>query len=176
MPPIFSVIGLSKTGKTTLIRRIIRELRSRGYKVGVIKHDPMDHGEIDRKYSDTANFWEEGCDAVVLSSPSKLAVFRRVGKDTPPEEIAPFCGDVDCLILEGYKKSEYPKIMIWTPEELTVNPKQLLAVVYHRKDEEKVLKRKKENDIPLLCIDNIKSIVELLEEEILKKEERRKNE
>jgi len=90
MLPIVAVVGRSKTGKTTLIRRLVKELQLKGYKVGVIKHDPCDHGEVDRKGSDTANFWDEGCQAVVLSSPSRLTVFRRVEKDTTPEEIVLF--------------------------------------------------------------------------------------
>jgi molybdopterin-guanine dinucleotide biosynthesis protein B len=167
MPPIFAVIGRSKTGKTTLIRGIIKELQSKGYKVGVIKHDPQEHGEIDRKGSDTANFWEEGSHTVVLSSLSRLAVFRRVEKDTAPEEIIPLCGNVDCIILEGYKGWDYPKILIWSEDELEVEPRQLLAVVYDKKDQREILKRSEKKDTPLICRDDIKSIVDILEKYVL---------
>ncbi|NMB40526.1 MAG: molybdopterin-guanine dinucleotide biosynthesis protein B [Firmicutes bacterium] len=163
MPPIFSVIGHSKTGKTTLIRGLIRELQSRGYRVGVIKHDPLEHGEVDRKGSDTANFWEEGSQAVVLSSPSRLALFRRVEKNTPPEEIVPLCGKVDYVILEGYKRWDYPKIVAWSGDELEVEPRQLLALVYDPKDREEVLGKNKNKNTVLFCRDDIKNIADFLE-------------
>ena len=38
MPPIVSIVGKSKSGKTTLIEKLIRELKSRGYQVATIKH------------------------------------------------------------------------------------------------------------------------------------------
>jgi len=40
MPPIVSVVGKSKSGKTTLIEKLVQELRSRGYRVATIKHIP----------------------------------------------------------------------------------------------------------------------------------------
>ena len=60
--------------------------------MAVIKHDPLDHGDVDRAGSDTAYFFEEGSSAVVLRHHLKLSIFRRVEKDTPPEEIAPLAG------------------------------------------------------------------------------------
>ena len=38
LPPIISIAGRSKVGKTTFLTRLIAELVSRGYRVGVIKH------------------------------------------------------------------------------------------------------------------------------------------
>ena len=38
MPPIVSIIGKSKSGKTTLVEKLVRELKSRGYRVATIKH------------------------------------------------------------------------------------------------------------------------------------------
>ena len=41
MSAIVSVIGKSKSGKTTIIEKLISELKSRGYRVATIKHAPM---------------------------------------------------------------------------------------------------------------------------------------
>jgi molybdopterin-guanine dinucleotide biosynthesis protein B len=163
IPPIFSVIGYSKTGKTTLIRGLIKELQSRGYKVAVIKHDPLEHGEVDRKGSDTANFWEEGSHAVVLSSPSRLALFRRVDNNMPPEEIISLCGDVNCIILEGYKRWNYPKIVIWSGDELKVEPGQLLAIIYDSQEKKEIIKRSENKNVALFSRDDINGLVDFLE-------------
>ncbi|MEJ2754047.1 MAG: molybdopterin-guanine dinucleotide biosynthesis protein MobB, partial [Chloroflexota bacterium] len=36
--PIVSIIGKSKSGKTTLLEKLIAELKRRGYRVATIKH------------------------------------------------------------------------------------------------------------------------------------------
>jgi molybdopterin-guanine dinucleotide biosynthesis protein B len=169
--PIISIVGHSKTGKTTYIRKLVKELRLRGYKVAVIKHDPLDHGDVDRAGSDTAYFFEEGSSAVVLSSPSRLSIFRRVEKDTPPEEIAPLCGDVDCVILEGYKRWDYPKIEIWSSikGKLDINPEQMLAIIINQEEDRDDLMNNVPKAIPVFFKDDMEGMIGLLENSILKK-------
>jgi molybdopterin-guanine dinucleotide biosynthesis protein MobB len=38
MAPVVSIVGRSQSGKTTLIEKLIPELKKRGYTVGTIKH------------------------------------------------------------------------------------------------------------------------------------------
>ena len=40
VPPVVSIVGKSKSGKTTVIERLVQELKSRGYRVATIKHAP----------------------------------------------------------------------------------------------------------------------------------------
>ena len=42
--PIVSFVGKSNSGKTTLLEKVIRELKSKGYRVATIKHS---HNELD---------------------------------------------------------------------------------------------------------------------------------
>lgn len=170
MIPVFSVIGHSKTGKTTFIRDISKGLRYRGYKVAVIKHDPQDHGNVDREGSDTSIFFEEGSSAVVLSSASRLTIFRRVDEDTPPEEIVPLLGSVDCVILEGYKEWRYPKIEIWSAEkgEVKTNADLLMAVVCHDEDERSILLTSHPKNISVFCKDDLKNILDFIEKKVLR--------
>ena len=39
MIPIISVVGKSNVGKTTLLEKLLPELKKRGYRVATIKHD-----------------------------------------------------------------------------------------------------------------------------------------
>ncbi|MDO9535489.1 MAG: molybdopterin-guanine dinucleotide biosynthesis protein B [Bacillota bacterium] len=170
MMPIFSVIGHTKTGKTTIIRDIVRGLRSRDYKVAVIKHDPQDHGNVDREGSDTSVFFEEGSSAVVLSSASRLTIFRRVDEDTPPEDIIPLLGSVDCVILEGYKGWEYPKIEIWSAEkgEVKTNADLLMAIICHDVHEKSLLLTSRPKNISIFSIDELNNILDFIEEKVLR--------
>ena len=47
LPPIISIVSKKRSGKTTLIEKLIPELRAKGYRVGTVKHDShgfdMDH-------------------------------------------------------------------------------------------------------------------------------------
>ena len=67
MIPVISFIGRSGVGKTTYLEKLIAELKKRGYRVGVIKHDI--HGfEMDRPGKDTWRHAQAGADVVWISS------------------------------------------------------------------------------------------------------------
>ncbi|NLX90678.1 MAG: molybdopterin-guanine dinucleotide biosynthesis protein B [Firmicutes bacterium] len=177
MIPFLSVIGRGNTGKTTLIRNLIRELGILGYSVAVIKHDPEEHGTVDRKGSDTWLFREAGSRAVILASPSRITLFRTTEKEQFPEELFQLCGDVDLIILEGYKKRDYPKIFLWTEkkEKLDVDPLwNLLAIIYTKEEEKEALKRFGDTAIPLFCRDDSVKIAQFVEQYIFKTKERDK--
>lgn len=177
MIPFLSVIGRGKTGKTTLIKNMIRELKFLGYRVAVIKHDPEEHGVVDHKGSDTWLFQQEGSPAVILASPSRITLFRTTENEQFPEELFPLCGDVDLIILEGYKKRDYPKIFLWTEkkEKLDADPLwDLLAVIYAREEEKEALKHFGDSAVPLFCRDDSIKIAKFVEQYILKKKDRDK--
>ncbi|HHU76294.1 MAG TPA: molybdopterin-guanine dinucleotide biosynthesis protein B [Firmicutes bacterium] len=170
MVPFISVVGRGSTGKTTLIVNIIRELRLLGYRVAVIKHDPDEHGVVDRPGSDTWLFQKEGGQAVILASPSRVALFRRTESEKFPEELFPLCGDVDLIILEGYKKRDYPKLFLWSEKKERLDPDplwDLRAVVYAREEEEGAIRYFKDKSIPLFCRDDSKKIAHFIEKYIL---------
>ena len=41
MPPVVSIVGKSKLGKTTFIEKLVQELKSRDYRVAAIKRIPQ---------------------------------------------------------------------------------------------------------------------------------------
>jgi molybdopterin-guanine dinucleotide biosynthesis protein B len=109
--PIISVVGRSGVGKTTALELVIRELKSRGYRVGTVKHDT--HGfELDTPGKDSWRHAQAGSDAVVISGPHKLALIRKLDREMPLDEMPPLMGDVDLIITEGYKRGDKPKIEV----------------------------------------------------------------
>ncbi len=108
---VISIVGKSNSGKTTLLEKLIPELKRRGYRVATVKHDT--HGfEIDQPGKDTWRLAKAGADAVVISSSDKLALIRRVLREQSLEEIATLVGDVDIILTEGYKRGPAPKIEV----------------------------------------------------------------
>ncbi len=177
MIPLISVIGRGKTGKTTLVKNLIHELGLLGYRVAVIKHDPDEHGVVDYRGSDTWFFQEEGSPAVILASPSKITLFRRTEREQFPEELFPLCGDVDLIIVEGYKRRDYPKLFLWTEkkEKLDIDACwDLRAVIYTKEEEKEAHETFKGKEIPLFCRDDGKEIAFFIEQNIIGKSGRGK--
>ncbi|MHB1126489.1 MAG: molybdopterin-guanine dinucleotide biosynthesis protein B [Bacillota bacterium] len=112
MIPIISVVGRSNVGKTTLIEKLLRELKKRGYRVATIKHDV--HGfEMDKPGKDTWRHAQAGADVVVISSPEKMAMLSSVHRERTIDEIASLIQGVDLIITEGYKTGDKPKIEVF---------------------------------------------------------------
>ena len=131
MPPIISIVGKSNSGKTTLIEKLVPELKRRGHRVGVIKHAL--HGfNMDHKGKDSWRHKEAGADTVIVAAPDGLAVMKTSGCDSL-DKLTPFVKDVDLVITEGFKRDRYPKIEIVraarTRKPLCQNDNTLIALV-----------------------------------------------
>ncbi len=133
MMPIISVVGKSNSGKTTLLEKLIPEMKNRGYRVGTIKHD-VHNFEIDHEGKDTWRHTQAGADTVAIASSSKLALFKKTDGEKPLDELAmAFFGDVDIILTEGFKRSDKPKIEVFRqelhPEPLCTRNDNLIAIV-----------------------------------------------
>jgi molybdopterin-guanine dinucleotide biosynthesis adapter protein len=63
---VFGIAGHSGMGKTTLLERILPELRSRGLVVSLIKHSHKDL-DIDRPGKDSYRLRQAGCQELLLT-------------------------------------------------------------------------------------------------------------
>jgi molybdopterin-guanine dinucleotide biosynthesis protein B len=112
MPPIVSVIGKSKSGKTTLIEKLVQELKSRGYRVATIKHIPQGVN-FDEPGKDSWRHIQAGSEATAISSPDKIVLVKPVVQDATLDEIARLLGeDYDIILTEGFKQGDAPKIEV----------------------------------------------------------------
>jgi len=130
--PVVSIVGKSQSGKTVLMEQLIAEFKRRGYKVAALKHS-RGGMEIDQPGKDSWRFAQAGSDAVLISSPDKLAFIKRVDHDLDIEEILPFVGsEFDLVLVEGFKKSKTPKLEVHRKglgDDLLCSPEELSAVV-----------------------------------------------
>ena len=107
--PIFSVVAFSGTGKTTLLEKLVVELKSRGLRVAVIKHDAHEF-DIDHEGKDSWRFTRAGADVTVVASESKAAIMEN--RHVPIESLIDRISDVDIILTEGYKSGKWPRIAI----------------------------------------------------------------
>jgi molybdopterin-guanine dinucleotide biosynthesis protein B len=130
-PPIVAVVGKSDAGKTTFLVKLIKELKKRTIKVGTIKHHVHDF-EMDKPGKDTWRHAQAGADSVIISSPEKVALIKKVEMELSLDQVAELMSDMDIILVEGYKRCDKPKIEISRrahSTELLCRPEELLAVV-----------------------------------------------
>jgi molybdopterin-guanine dinucleotide biosynthesis protein B len=99
-----AVVGLSGSGKTRLIVRLIAELKRRDLKVCAVKRCP--HGfSLDTEGKDTADFSRAGADGVAMLSPEGWAALGREPSADALKLGARVFPDADVLIVEGGKEA-----------------------------------------------------------------------
>jgi len=109
-PPIITVVGFSDAGKTTMIEKLLPELKRRGFRVGTVKH--AHHGfAIDREGKDSWRHQRAGADMTALAGPDKTALII----NTPVEEledIRRMMPGMDLIVAEGFKSARLPKLEV----------------------------------------------------------------
>ena len=129
--PVVTFVGSSGTGKTTYLARLIPELKGRGLRLAVLKHD-VHHFEMDHPGKDTYRFTAAGADVVTIANREKFALLQRTDRELSLEEIISRLPPVDLILVEGYKHNPYPKIEIHRAalgRPLIAPSEELLAIV-----------------------------------------------
>jgi len=160
--PAVSFIGKKKSGKTTVVLGVIKELRSRGYRVAALKHDT--HGfEVDVPGTDSYRFREAGAEVVGISSPDKYVWLNSVDEERPLSDLAAQIREpVDLIITEGFKKQDAPKIEVSRrarSTELVSTPDELVGITSDQPFPD--------YPVPQLALDDFRGLADLIEERIL---------
>jgi molybdopterin-guanine dinucleotide biosynthesis protein B len=160
-PEIVAIIGKSGSGKTTLLEKLIPVMKSRGYKLGIVKH--VFHGfEIDREGKDSWRHKRAGADATLVLTADTIAMVKDVHEPSLLE-MAAYLSDMDLIIAEGFKGSSVPKIEIFRNDDphrepLFVGGTSIVALVTdtgHRPD------------VPVFSLDDVDSLADFMEEKFL---------
>jgi molybdopterin-guanine dinucleotide biosynthesis adapter protein len=102
---IIAVVGSKKSGKTTTIEALTRELVKRGFKVAAVKHVSEPDFTIDTEGKDTWRFAQAGARTVVLASSNEVASIEKIGlKNLSIDLILQKCKGNDVILLEGLRK------------------------------------------------------------------------
>ena len=122
MIPILTFIGWHNSGKTTVIREVVRILRNRGYKISVIKSTKHEGLDLDSPGSDSDLYRKDGIGSVALVCPDELILFQDNTGENLKYLAFRFFPDADLVIGEGFKHaSGIPKIEI-TRADLSEEP------------------------------------------------------
>lgn len=108
--PIIAICGEKNSGKTTVLERTIPYLTVKGVRVGIIKHDGHDF-DVDIPGTDTYRLRAAGAKCIGIYSSYKYFVLNEEC-DMQPEKIAEHFSNVDIILIEGGKHSNFPKIEI----------------------------------------------------------------
>src|SRR4051794_36148321 len=112
---VLGLAGWSGSGKTTLIVALLPRLRTAGMRVSTIKH--AHHGfDMDRPGKDSYRHREAGAEEVIVANGARWALLHEVrGAEPSLAEMLKHLSPVDLVLVEGFKRSSYPKIEVHRP-------------------------------------------------------------
>ncbi len=160
--PILSIIGKSNSGKTTLLEKLIPELKRRGYRVATIKHHAHAGFEIDQPGKDTWRHAQAGSQVVVITAPDKLAMIEQLESELSLDEVAARISGVDIILTEGWKMAGKPAIEVLRKErsqEPVGDQGKLIAFAADFA---------LETNLPVFDLNEVRAIADFIEERLLK--------
>jgi len=113
-PPVIGFSAFSGTGKTTLLKKVIAELRQRDIRIAVIKHAHHDF-EIDHPGKDSYELRKADVYQTLISSSRRKALIT----EFEPYQQEPMLNEliddldhanIDLILVEGFKHEHFAKI------------------------------------------------------------------
>ncbi len=158
---VFSVCGITGSGKTTTIERIITELRKRRYSVGSVKEIHFEQFAIDTEGTNTHRHKMAGSQLVTAKGYYETDILFQ--KSLSIEEIMKFY-DHDYLVLEGSSDVNVPKIITaHNTAEVKERMDQSVFLVSG------ILSNTLDTDLGIPCmsaVEEVEAIVDLIEEKV----------
>jgi cyclic pyranopterin monophosphate synthase len=151
------VAAQSETGKTTILEKLIPELKNRGLRVATLKGN-LRHYDIDTPGKDSWRFARAGAEVTGLTTPEGYLLIGSAGQENGTAAAARLLQDFDLILVEGNKKSPYPKIEVVRSD---INCEPLLpshtVAVLSDCDDLQI-------DLPILKIDDINALANFIEQ------------
>ncbi|MAG14228.1 MAG: molybdopterin-guanine dinucleotide biosynthesis protein B [Spirochaetales bacterium] len=153
-PKIVAIVGKSKSGKTTLLEKVIPELNRRGYRVGTVKHHFHAGFDFDKPGKDSWRMAAAGASAVSMVSPGKMFLIQNTEAEMALDDVRDLMSGVDIVLAEGFLSTAQERIEIVREDnggELLCPPEELRAVITDMPIHIKDLKRIPLDDISCLA-------------------------
>jgi len=113
---VLGVAGFKNSGKTTLVVRLVAELKRRGYRISTVKHAHHSF-DIDHEGRDSYRHRAAGAGEVAVVSRFRWALMHELdGRESDEPTLDDMLGKLepcDLVLVEGYKRDRtHPKIEI----------------------------------------------------------------
>ena len=113
MTRIFTIAGWSNSGKTTLIVKLIKEIKKRGLKVMTLKNASEKY-YLEPEGKDSLNFLKAGADSVYLSSKKELMKMKLIIDNNDLfNNLESEFNKYDIVLLEGLTRKNIPIIEVY---------------------------------------------------------------
>ncbi|MEJ2454452.1 MAG: molybdopterin-guanine dinucleotide biosynthesis protein B [Candidatus Thiodiazotropha sp.] len=117
--PLIGFCAFSGTGKTTLLTRLLPELRQQGLRIAVIKHAHHQF-DIDCPGKDSHELRKAGATEILVASRRRMALVTEFESDHPEPTLEELLtaldpARLDLVLVEGFKRAEIPKIELHRP-------------------------------------------------------------
>ncbi|MCQ2559249.1 MAG: molybdopterin-guanine dinucleotide biosynthesis protein B [Clostridia bacterium] len=109
--PLLFFHGFSNSGKTTVIEKLIQELKQRGIKTAAIKH--ASHGyQRDIPGKDSSRFYQAGAAQVLVAGQEGFSLHQACSAPPQLRDLLPLLQKVDLILVEGFKEEAGLKIAV----------------------------------------------------------------
>jgi molybdopterin-guanine dinucleotide biosynthesis adapter protein len=165
---VIGLAGWSGSGKTTLVTKVIPVLVERGLRLATVKHAHHDF-DTDRPGKDSWLHRRAGASEVAIVSARRWAIVHELGREPEPElmEVLAKLSPADLVIVEGFKRHPHPKLEVYRAEvgKPLLHPDDdcIVAVATD--------KTLPEAQVPVVMLDDIETIANVLQAEALPREQ-----
>lgn len=168
--PLLGFAAWSGTGKTTLLRKLIPQLKADGIRIAAIKHTHHDV-DFDLPGKDSYEMRKAGADQVLVASSKRSMLITENASEQQEPDLQSLLeqlnhSEIDLILIEGFKHEPIPRIEIHRSSVgkplLYPDDPQIIAIALT--SSEPITPT-----IPRLDLDNSAEIVEFIEQQILRK-------
>ncbi|MBK4715403.1 molybdopterin-guanine dinucleotide biosynthesis protein B [Enterobacterales bacterium BIT-L3] len=114
--PLLAFAAWSGTGKTTLLKRLIPLLHTKGIRTGLIKHTHHDM-EVDKPGKDSYELRKAGARQTLVASNKRWALMTETPDTSEPDLFwlasRMNAATLDLILVEGFKHETVPKILLF---------------------------------------------------------------
>lgn len=160
-PPVFvGIVGWKKSGKTTLIERLIPLLARRGLKVMTVKHTHHDLGPLNGSTDGERHARAGALETFVIAPDTwEISGCRQVGPPPTLGELSPYVASADLVIVEGFKDAPIPKIELrraacGVQPQLALHDSRVVAVASDQADDA--------DELPMFALDDAEGIASFI--------------
>jgi molybdopterin-guanine dinucleotide biosynthesis protein MobB len=157
--PIVAFSGLSGSGKTSFIEKLIPVLKSRGYRIASLKHAHHQAALVAGK--DSERYLDAGSDASLLAAPDRLILTMPANEYPSIDAMLYLRGDdYDIILCEGFKQADIPKIIVRRQAcgDLPAEPGRVIGIISDTR---------LDTSIRQYAFEDVAAIADMLESEII---------